>query len=45
VRSLGADRVVDYREVPLADIADAHRYGETGRVRGKIVVRVAPDPV
>lgn len=33
------------REVPLEDIADAHRYGETGRARGKIVVRVAPDPV
>ncbi len=40
----GAIRPVIDREIPLEDIAEAHRYGETGRARGKIVVRVAPEP-
>ena len=31
--------VVD-RVMPLAEIAEAHRYSETGRARGKIVVKV-----
>ncbi len=33
------DRVFD-----LEDLAEAHRYSETGRVRGKIAIRVAPEP-
>jgi NADPH:quinone reductase-like Zn-dependent oxidoreductase len=28
---------------PLADIAEAHRAGETGHVRGKLVLLVGPD--
>jgi len=32
--------VVD-RTFPLAEIAEAHRYNETGRTRGKIVIEVA----
>ncbi|MEV6631793.1 zinc-binding dehydrogenase [Actinoplanes sp. NPDC051470] len=28
---------------PLADTAEAHRRGETGRTRGKLVLRVAED--
>lgn len=28
---------------PLADAAEAHRRGETGRTRGKLVLRVAED--
>ena len=31
--------VIDY-EFPLAETADAIRYSETGRARGKIIVRV-----
>ena len=40
----GEIRPIIDREVDLGDIADAHRYGETGRAQGKIVVRVAPEP-
>lgn len=32
--------VVD-RVFPLAEIAQAHRYGETGRIRGKVVIEVS----
>lgn len=35
--------VVD-REYPLDDIASAHRYVDTGRKRGSVVVTVAPEP-
>lgn len=34
--------VID-REFPLDEVADAIRYSETGRARGKIVIRVAAD--
>ena len=40
----GAIRVHVERELPLAEGAEAHRLLETGHVRGKIVLRVAPDP-
>jgi len=40
----GAIRPTIDREYPLAEIAEAHRYGETGRARGKIVIRVRPEP-
>lgn len=36
----GALRPVIDRVLPLSDIAEAHRYLETGRARGKVVVRV-----
>jgi NADPH:quinone reductase-like Zn-dependent oxidoreductase len=39
----GAIRPVIDRVVPLADIAEAHRYNETGRARGKIVIAVTDD--
>ncbi len=37
----GAIRPVIDRTFALADLADAHRYSETGRARGKIVIEVA----
>jgi len=37
----GAVRPVVDRVFPLEDIAEAHRYMETGRARGKVVIRVA----
>ncbi|MCD5348297.1 NADP-dependent oxidoreductase [Agromyces sp. S2-1-8] len=40
----GAVRVHVDRELPLADGAEASRLVEAGHVRGKIVLRVAPDP-
>jgi NADPH:quinone reductase-like Zn-dependent oxidoreductase len=40
----GAIRVHVQRELPLEEGATAHRMLETGHVRGKIVLRVAPDP-
>jgi NADPH:quinone reductase-like Zn-dependent oxidoreductase len=41
---VGHLRPIIDRELPLTEIAEAHRYGETGRARGKIVIRVAPEP-
>ncbi|PWC03769.1 NADP-dependent oxidoreductase [Agromyces badenianii] len=40
----GAVRVHLDRELPLEDGAEAHRLIEAGHVRGKVVLRVAPDP-
>jgi NADPH:quinone reductase-like Zn-dependent oxidoreductase len=40
----GAVRVHVERELPLEEGAEAHRLVEAGHVRGKIVLRVAPDP-
>ncbi|UOE43967.1 NADP-dependent oxidoreductase [Agromyces larvae] len=40
----GAVRVHVDREFPLAEGAEAHRRLEAGHVRGKLVLRVAPDP-
>ncbi len=40
----GRIRAVVDRVVPLAATAEALAYSETGRARGKIVIRVAPDP-
>ena len=40
----GAMRVHVDRELPLAEGAEAHRLLEAGHVRGKVVLRVAPDP-
>jgi len=40
----GAIRPLIDRVVPLEEIVDAHRYSETGRARGKIVIRVRPEP-
>jgi NADPH:quinone reductase-like Zn-dependent oxidoreductase len=40
----GAVRVHVDRELPLAEGAEAHRLLEGGHVRGKVVLRVAPDP-
>jgi len=40
----GSVRVHVERELPLAEGAEAHRLLETGHVRGKVVLRVAPDP-
>ncbi|QEO13991.1 NADP-dependent oxidoreductase [Agromyces intestinalis] len=40
----GAIRVHVECELPLADGAEAHRLLESGHVRGKVVLRVAPDP-
>ncbi|WP_157426024.1 NADP-dependent oxidoreductase [Agromyces salentinus] len=40
----GALRVHVERELPLAEGAEAHRLVEAGHVRGKVVLRVAPDP-
>ncbi|MFF2272012.1 NADP-dependent oxidoreductase [Agromyces sp. NPDC058136] len=40
----GAVRVHVDRELPLAEGAEAHRLIEAGHVRGKLVLRVAPDP-
>ena len=40
----GSVRVHVERELPLADGAEAHRLIEDGHVRGKVVLRVAPDP-
>ena len=37
----GVVRPVVDRVLPLADIAEAHRYIETGRARGKVVISVA----
>jgi NADPH:quinone reductase-like Zn-dependent oxidoreductase len=37
----GQVRPVIDRVYPLADLVEAHRYSETQRARGKIVVRVA----
>ncbi len=37
----GAVRPVVDRVYPLAEIADAHRYLETGRARGKVVISVS----
>jgi NADPH:quinone reductase-like Zn-dependent oxidoreductase len=36
----GAIRPVVDRVLPLADIVEAHRYSETGRARGKIIIAV-----
>jgi NADPH:quinone reductase-like Zn-dependent oxidoreductase len=41
----GAIRVHVEREFPLEEGPEAHRLLETGHVRGKLVLRVAPDPV
>jgi NADPH:quinone reductase-like Zn-dependent oxidoreductase len=41
----GSVRVHVERELPLADGAEAHRMLEDGHVRGKVVLRVADDPV
>ena len=41
----GSVRVHVERELPLADGAEAHRLLEIGHVRGKVVLRVAEDPV
>ena len=41
----GAIRVHVERELPLEEGAEAHRLLESGHVRGKLVLRVAPDPV
>lgn len=38
----GAIRAVVDRVYPLEQIAEAHRYSETGRVRGKIAIRLRP---
>ncbi len=40
----GAVRVQLDRELPLEAGAEAHRLIEAGHVRGKVVLRVAPDP-
>ncbi len=40
----GALRVHVDRELPLADGAEAHRLLEDGHIRGKVVLRVSPDP-
>ena len=40
----GSVRVHVERELPLAAGAEAHRLIEDGHVRGKVVLRVAPDP-
>lgn len=40
----GAIRPVIDQELPLEEAAEAHRYGETGRSRGKVVLRVRPEP-
>lgn len=40
----GAVRVHVDRELPLAEGAEAHRLLEDGHIRGKVVLRVAPDP-
>lgn len=40
----GALRVHVDRELPLEQGAEAHRLVEAGHVRGKVVLRVAPDP-
>ena len=40
----GSVRVHVDRELPLAEGAEAHRLLEDGHVRGKVVLRVAPDP-
>jgi len=37
----GALRVVVDRTFRLEDLAEAHRYGETGRIQGKVVIEVA----
>ena len=39
----GHYRAVRDRTYDLADIAEAHRYVDTGRKRGSVVVRIAPD--
>ena len=41
----GSVRVHVERELPLTDGAEAHRLLEGGHVRGKVVLRVAEDPV
>ena len=41
----GAVRVHVERELPLEQGAEAHRLLEAGHVRGKVVLRVSPDPV
>ena len=38
----GAIRPVIDRVLPMRDVAEAHRYGETNRARGKIVLENAP---
>ena len=38
----GAIRPVIDRVLPLREVAEAHRYGETNRARGKIVLEVVP---
>jgi NADPH:quinone reductase-like Zn-dependent oxidoreductase len=40
----GAIRVHVERELPLEEGHEAHRLLEAGHVRGKLVMRVAPDP-
>ena len=40
----GAVRVHVEQEFPLEEGAEAHRVLEGGHVRGKLVLRVAPDP-
>ena len=40
----GSVRVHVEREFPLEEGADAHRLVEGGHVRGKVVLRVSPDP-
>jgi NADPH:quinone reductase-like Zn-dependent oxidoreductase len=41
----GRIRAVVDRTFPLDQIVAAHEYCESGRAQGKIVVRVAPDPI
>ncbi|MCO4745818.1 MAG: zinc-binding dehydrogenase, partial [Proteobacteria bacterium] len=36
----GQVRPVVDREFPLEAIAEAHQYGETGRIRGKVVIDI-----
>lgn len=40
----GAIRPVIDLVYPLEEVAEAHRYGETGRVRGKMVLQVREEP-
>jgi NADPH:quinone reductase-like Zn-dependent oxidoreductase len=41
----GAFKAVIDRRYPLAQAADAHRYVETGRKRGGVVLTIGPAPL